>query len=210
MSSTGNRSSRGWRACLHQTGTHRQRSGRDRAAGARQADCSHGWPAGARSATIPGRARTRGASSFRPCSPATGSTSCGRSSIPARSGSRSQGFQLDGAPRSLRRQFVSTRSCASPFSWLGPRLATQVWFIAPRVVRTDGRGREAIRVGIVCDLREEGWHSMDLIADMLLTTLPAVRVAEVERDAAPAADDPPVEPAAARRGQQPRAASPTV
>lgn len=31
-----------------------------------------------------------------------------------------------------------------------------------------------IRVGVVCDLREEGWHSMDLIADMLMDTLPAI------------------------------------
>jgi glycosyltransferase involved in cell wall biosynthesis len=31
-----------------------------------------------------------------------------------------------------------------------------------------------IRVGLVCDLREERWHSMDLIADMLLAALPEV------------------------------------
>jgi glycosyltransferase involved in cell wall biosynthesis len=31
-----------------------------------------------------------------------------------------------------------------------------------------------IRIGVVCDLREEGWHSMDLIADMLMETLPAI------------------------------------
>ena len=31
-----------------------------------------------------------------------------------------------------------------------------------------------IRVGVICDFREEGWHSMDLVADMLLDTLPAV------------------------------------
>ena len=31
-----------------------------------------------------------------------------------------------------------------------------------------------VRVGIVCDLREEGWHSMDLVADMLLDLLPSV------------------------------------
>ena len=31
-----------------------------------------------------------------------------------------------------------------------------------------------IRVGVVCDFREEGWHSMDLVADMLLDTLPLV------------------------------------
>lgn len=31
-----------------------------------------------------------------------------------------------------------------------------------------------IRVGIVCDLQEEGWHSMDLVADMLLEALPSV------------------------------------
>ena len=29
----------------------------------------------------------------------------------------------------LRRQFVLERVVASPFSWLGPRLATQVWFV---------------------------------------------------------------------------------
>ena len=31
-----------------------------------------------------------------------------------------------------------------------------------------------IRVGVICDLREEGWHSMDLVADMLMDALPAV------------------------------------
>ena len=31
-----------------------------------------------------------------------------------------------------------------------------------------------LRVGVVCDLREEGWHSMDLVADMLLSTLPEI------------------------------------
>jgi glycosyltransferase involved in cell wall biosynthesis len=31
-----------------------------------------------------------------------------------------------------------------------------------------------LRVGVVCDLREEGWHSMDLVADMLLDTMPSV------------------------------------
>jgi glycosyltransferase involved in cell wall biosynthesis len=31
-----------------------------------------------------------------------------------------------------------------------------------------------LRVGVICDLREEGWHSMDLIADMLLETLAGV------------------------------------
>jgi glycosyltransferase involved in cell wall biosynthesis len=36
-----------------------------------------------------------------------------------------------------------------------------------------------VRVGVVCDLREEGWHSMDLVADMLLDTLPSVSVGRV-------------------------------
>jgi glycosyltransferase involved in cell wall biosynthesis len=31
-----------------------------------------------------------------------------------------------------------------------------------------------LRVGIVCDLKEEQWHSMDLIADMLMERLPSV------------------------------------
>ena len=31
-----------------------------------------------------------------------------------------------------------------------------------------------VRVGVVCDMREEGWHSMDLVADMLLELLPSV------------------------------------
>ena len=31
-----------------------------------------------------------------------------------------------------------------------------------------------IRVGVICDLREEEWHSMDLIADMLIDMLPSV------------------------------------
>ena len=36
-----------------------------------------------------------------------------------------------------------------------------------------------IRVGIVCDLREEGWHSMDLVADMLMETLPTIANGDV-------------------------------
>jgi len=32
---------------------------------------------------------------------------------------------------------------------------------------------QPIRAAIVCDFREEGWHSMDLIADMLLEMLPS-------------------------------------
>jgi glycosyltransferase involved in cell wall biosynthesis len=31
-----------------------------------------------------------------------------------------------------------------------------------------------VRVGVVCDMREEGWHSMDLVADMLLDLLPSI------------------------------------
>jgi glycosyltransferase involved in cell wall biosynthesis len=31
-----------------------------------------------------------------------------------------------------------------------------------------------LRLGVICDFREEGWHSMDLIADMLLETLPQI------------------------------------
>jgi len=37
-----------------------------------------------------------------------------------------------------------------------------------------------VRVGVVCDLREEGWHSMDLVADMLLDTLPSVSGGSIE------------------------------
>jgi glycosyltransferase involved in cell wall biosynthesis len=36
-----------------------------------------------------------------------------------------------------------------------------------------------VRVGVVCDLREEGWHSMDLVADMLLEMLPLVSSGEI-------------------------------
>jgi glycosyltransferase involved in cell wall biosynthesis len=36
-----------------------------------------------------------------------------------------------------------------------------------------------VRVGVVCDLREEGWHSMDLIADMLLDSLPSASAGRV-------------------------------
>jgi glycosyltransferase involved in cell wall biosynthesis len=38
----------------------------------------------------------------------------------------------------------------------------------------------AIKLGVVCDLREEGWHSMDLLADMLMETLPETRGAQVD------------------------------
>jgi glycosyltransferase involved in cell wall biosynthesis len=48
----------------------------------------------------------------------------------------------------------------------------------PNLSSTIERGPEApvraLRVAVICDLREEGWHSMDLIADMLLETLPVV------------------------------------
>jgi glycosyltransferase involved in cell wall biosynthesis len=37
----------------------------------------------------------------------------------------------------------------------------------------------AIRVGVVCDLHEEGWLSMDLIADMLMDALPVVTAGAV-------------------------------
>ena len=40
-------------------------------------------------------------------------------------------------------------------------------------------GRTPVRVGVVCDLQEEGWHSMDLVADMLLDALPAVSAGEI-------------------------------
>ena len=36
-----------------------------------------------------------------------------------------------------------------------------------------------VRVGVVCDLREEGWHSMDLVADMLLESLPSASAGRV-------------------------------
>ncbi len=36
-----------------------------------------------------------------------------------------------------------------------------------------------LRVGVVCDLREEGWHSMDLVADMLLEHLPEVAAGQI-------------------------------
>ena len=36
-----------------------------------------------------------------------------------------------------------------------------------------------VRVGVVCDLQEEGWHSMDLVADMLLDALPAVSAGQI-------------------------------
>ena len=52
----------------------RQRAGRDRCAGARQAGRAHDSPAGARSATIRERRRTRGASSHRPYLPDARST----------------------------------------------------------------------------------------------------------------------------------------
>ena len=37
-----------------------------------------------------------------------------------------------------------------------------------------------IRVGVVCDMREEGWHSMDLVADMLLDALPSVGFGHID------------------------------
>ena len=63
-----------------------------------------------------------------------------------------------------------------------------------------------VRVGIVCDLREEGWHSMDLVADMLLEMLPSVVRRRHRRDAAASADDSAMDAAAGRGRRQPRAA----
>jgi glycosyltransferase involved in cell wall biosynthesis len=40
--------------------------------------------------------------------------------------------------------------------------------------------REPLRAGVVCDLAEERWPSMDLVADQLVRALPAVPNAEVE------------------------------
>ena len=37
-----------------------------------------------------------------------------------------------------------------------------------------------VRVGVVCDLREEGWHSMDLVADMLLESLPTASAGRID------------------------------
>ena len=37
-----------------------------------------------------------------------------------------------------------------------------------------------VRVGVVCDLREEGWHSMDLVADMLLDMMPAASAGHID------------------------------
>jgi glycosyltransferase involved in cell wall biosynthesis len=42
------------------------------------------------------------------------------------------------------------------------------------MVHRAAAGVTPIRVGVICDFREEGWHSMDLIADMLLEMLPVV------------------------------------
>jgi len=39
---------------------------------------------------------------------------------------------------------------------------------------------DAIRLGVVCDLREEGWHSMDLLADMLMETLPEIHGTRID------------------------------
>jgi glycosyltransferase involved in cell wall biosynthesis len=37
-----------------------------------------------------------------------------------------------------------------------------------------------LRLAVICDLREEGWHSMDLIGDMLMEALPAVAGGEIQ------------------------------
>ena len=66
-----------------------------------------------------------------------------------------------------------------------------------------------VRVGIVCDLREEGWHSMDLVADMLLDDAAVGRRRRHRRDAAVSADDSAMDAAAGRGQRQPRAGSAT-
>ena len=63
-----------------------------------------------------------------------------------------------------------------------------------------------VRVGVVCDLREEGWHSMDLVADMLLDTLPSVSAGRVVGHASVSADDAAMDAIAGRGWRQPGAA----
>ena len=86
---------------------------------------------------------------------------------------RSQGLQLDGPARAAETA-IRRSSAASPARSRGsgpPGDSSLVRLPPPPMTQ--------LRVGVVCDLREEGWHSMDLIADMLIDTLPLSRAAAV-------------------------------
>ena len=77
----------------------------------------------------------------------------------------------------VKADFDLVRESTSPVEWLGPQLGTQRWMIARK--RRSGRVKLP-RVAIVSDLREERWHSMDLVAEMLLLNLKAPDLRSVE------------------------------
>jgi glycosyltransferase involved in cell wall biosynthesis/SAM-dependent methyltransferase len=64
-------------------------------------------------------------------------------------------------------RFDLVDTLTSPFDWTGPGLGTQVWFVARRRAATFAPAN-AVRVAVVADLREEGWHSMDAVAELSL------------------------------------------
>ncbi len=97
-------------------------------------------------------------------------------------------FRQRAVPRSQRLQLASPPRAPEPavrcdacrrkpllVAWSRSRHAGVV-YLSP------SRGTPAVkpvRVGVVCDMREEGWHSMDLVADMLLELLPSVAGGDV-------------------------------
>ena len=48
-----------------------------------------------------------------------------------------KGFNWMALGARLRRRFVLERTLASPLAWLGPHLATQVWFLLRKRVAED-------------------------------------------------------------------------
>ena len=95
--------------------TYHQRSGRDRAAGAREANRSVQWPDGARWGTIPGRRLLLVRACFGRGGGKPAASRAAGLRDRQRSSSRSQGFQLDGAPRSASPSVRARACCREPF-----------------------------------------------------------------------------------------------
>ena len=110
-----------------------QRAGGNRAAAAREAGRRDASRAGAASATTRGRARTAGVNTARACSPDRGLISRGRYTASATPFHDHKGFNWMALRDRLAQRFVIDRVVASPMSWLGPHLATQVWFVATEI-----------------------------------------------------------------------------
>ena len=164
---------------------------------ARQADCRDVWLDGGESATTRGHRATRPRELLRSVFAGTQQ----HIRRPILSTADGQRFMITRgstgeccAPLSPSGS-ISYKRPTSPFSWAGANLSTQV------VVRgASAPERQSVsrpRVAIVSDLREERWHAMDLVAEMLLLNLRTPEARTRRRHGIAAAPDAPPDPAAA-------------